>query len=1462
MPFFTEDQTMRGGLAPQTEPAIDLTWEPDFFQETVPAAFKMTNSVANLAEYVAGQDFGLLQTPYDEAPDPSYDPLSDIEGYQFYADAFIDARNRGDVARIKRKIDQENEALMTLQSAGGAGLVAGLAAGIFDPINLLPFSAGAKAAQGGRILSGIAEGAKVGLLSSAAVEPVLQLNQLTRTWKDAAFDIGASTILAGALGGAGYTLAQSMGHSTDRAGMAAALAEMETRLDRDLTTSGRDMTRPGWLELSDIEAHADLDPAFAGAQGGSIGAAAVRDTTLAMETLKSAMGLEKGLAKLPSFLQSPMIRTATSASLQVRRVAQELVETPFRYAKNALGIASPQAVETRIKQWEAKLASALTSVDQAFVEYRTGKPGGLGAVAKLGVSDLFGKGGKLDYHAFKEEVGRAMRREDKHANPAVAKAAAAVRRELIEPLKQRAIEVGLLPEDVSVTTAASYFTRVYNVDKIVARRGEFEGRIVDWLKEHQATATQRVEELQTKIPALENQVAELTEKLRKLQGVAADPKKSSAGEKGLVTEAKQAWRQGQKDTLAAERDVMAAKRELDQAERTLRDAEARVAKFSPDQPARDHPMREIIRDLKKGVKPPQSLAQWVRSRGGVQDPGGDVQAIIGNPANRSGGMLRKSKGVLGSELFKPATGGREGSRKDGWSLDEMTYQAWEEGFFPGREERPTINEFLDLLAGDVNGYAPVYRETDAAAVEYQNILADWDEFFAQNGVNVKTMPEAEIIKRVDKGIFGKSPDVADGDVRVYGAGDGAWTRELSDAQERAAELGVGVQYLDVSEGEFKQAFMVNPDEPHYLIETDSFTPTASQARAYVEKDIDYREATPAAKAKVRETGIFAKQFGDRQKLAAARAAKAEAKLVEARVARDTARMAYLQMVADVSNTHGQLGKVTRQLESAQRRLDGDRSLIVADDAELTDEARQIVDNLSGSAPGRLAYQGFTITPFQRGPMKERVLNIPDERIEDFLESDVEHVARVYNRTMSADTELAATFGRPDLQQQIMQVQEEYAVKRNGVTDEAVMRRLDGEMKRDLEDLQALRDRLRGTYGMPSNPGGLAVRSARMIKGLNYLRLMGGMTLSALPDLGRSVMIHGVERVAKQGLMPLISNTKGYRLAAKEVKLAGTALDMVLDNRAMQLADVWDDYGRLSKFERGMNVAQNRFGLVSLMAPWNAELKKFVGVITQSRMLEAITDLPAATKAERERLAYLGIDASMADRIRAQFETHGEKQAGGVWWANTEAWGDGEAVRAYRGALVKEVDSAIVTPGAGDKPLWTSSTLGGLVSQFKGFSFTATQRVALAGLQQRDAAALNGMLLSVALGTVSYAIASRLAGKEVSDDPVEWLGEGIDRSGILGVFSDVMNLGARTFGIGWSGSRYASRGNVEMFLGPSAGLINDSLAVMGAGGDGKWTAAETHAARRLLPYQNLFYLRWLFDSAEDGINQAIGVAPRE
>ncbi|NIP57385.1 MAG: hypothetical protein GWM92_04265, partial [Gemmatimonadetes bacterium] len=67
-----------------------------------------------------------------------------------------------------------------------------------------------------------------------------------------------------------------------------------------------------------------------------------------------------------------------------------------------------------------------------------------------------------------------MRRGDESIIPEAQRVAQTFRAEVFEPLKNDAVARGLLPEDVSVDTALSYFTRVYDREKIKAFRPEFE----------------------------------------------------------------------------------------------------------------------------------------------------------------------------------------------------------------------------------------------------------------------------------------------------------------------------------------------------------------------------------------------------------------------------------------------------------------------------------------------------------------------------------------------------------------------------------------------------------------------------------------------------------------------------------------------------------------------------------------------------------------------------------------------------------------------------------------------------------------------------------------------------------------------------------------------------------------------------------------------------------------------------
>lgn len=254
----------------------------------------------------------------------------------------------------------------------------------------------------------------------------------------------------------------------------------------------------------------------------------------------------------------------------------------------------------------------------------------------------------------------------------------------------------------------------------------------------------------------------------------------------------------------------------------------------------------------------------------------------------------------------------------------------------------------------------------------------------------------------------------------------------------------------------------------------------------------------------------------------------------------------------------------------------------------------------------------------------------------------------------------------------------------------------------------------------------------------------------------------------------------------------------------------------------------------------------------------------ASKADIRKLAASNINPDLASRIATQFAEHGETQDG-VLLAKAGNWTDRQAIDAFRSAIVRDVDRIVVTPGQ-DKPLWMSTELGKTVGQFKSFGISSMQKTTLAGLQQRDAAVLNGLMVMMGLGAFTYWAKETIAGREVSDNPAQWAVEAFDKSGMSGYLMEFNNISEKaTRGrVGLSAftgeqvSRYASRNVTGAFLGPSADAVADIFQVSGSIFAGDTTKSDLRRARQLLPMQNLFYTRWLFNQVEEATGNSLNL----
>ena len=68
---------------------------------------------------------------------------------------------------------------------------------------------------------------------------------------------------------------------------------------------------------------------------------------------------------------------------------------------------------------------------------------------------------------------------------------------------------------------------------------------------------------------------------------------------------------------------------------------------------------------------------------------------------------------------------------------------------------------------------------------------------------------------------------------------------------------------------------------------------------------------------------------------------------------------------------------------------------------------------------------------------------------------------------------------------------------------------------DIRDITAMRDRMRGVYAQP-DPDNVWVRAGRVSRNLNYMRFMGGVVASSVPDVARIFMAEGIGKTFSKG----------------------------------------------------------------------------------------------------------------------------------------------------------------------------------------------------------------------------------------------------------------------------------------------------------------------------------------------------------
>ncbi len=540
----------------------------------------------------------------------------------------------------------------------------------------------------------------------------------------------------------------------------------------------------------------------------------------------------------------------------------------------------------------------------------------------------------------------------------------------------------------------------------------------------------------------------------------------------------------------------------------------------------------------------------------------------------------------------------------------------------------------------------------------------------------------------------------------------------------------------------------------------------------------------------------------------------------------------------------------------------------ADMEDYVDEVtKSIYDNITGVGRGDVP---DWIVPTKRGPLKERVFNIRDEVVEDFLENDVERVSEIYTRKIAPDIELTRAFGSADMADQIKKIEDEYQGLIDAAKTPEERTKLTKRRDRDITIVEAFRDQLRHNYRTDEAVSEFG-QITRAALAWNYVRLLGGQTISSLSDAAGVLTKRGLDGFMQDAMPALVSGLESARINRQDARDFVTILETVHNARSASLADLGNPYATGTVSDRLVDNVTSKFSRLTGINWWNATMKEAVAVQTMNRVAKNImaateemtgkfgqgpivVDYSKLNKWQRGFMGGMGISEDIASRAREQILRYG-KEEGGIWGLNLGKWDDLDAQRIVVAAIQKEVDATVITPGISDKPLWSRSNLGKLVMQFKTHALASHQRIMISRLQGRPRALAEFLVASTSLGMlVAYLKLIEkgdLEGAErLRENPGLMIAEGIDRAGYIPVFMEASNIVEKwgaPFGVktalqaiaddpdrGADVGRYSTRGKVSAVAGPSVGLFEDLVTIASEASQGDFSKRGVNAMSGLVP----------------------------
>lgn len=468
---------------------------------------------------------------------------------------------------------------------------------------------------------------------------------------------------------------------------------------------------------------------------------------------------------------------------------------------------------------------------------------------------------------------------------------------------------------------------------------------------------------------------------------------------------------------------------------------------------------------------------------------------------------------------------------------------------------------------------------------------------------------------------------------------------------------------------------------------------------------------------------------------------------------------------------------------------------------------------------------------------------------------------------------------------------EYKRSIKAATTTKEINKLEKSRDREKQLIATMVSRLRNTDGF-SDEAQFAQKASRILRNYNYLRSMGGVVISSIPDIVMGVSTAGFSNYARAWAKFIQREWTEKGEHRDDMAMLLWAGETVLGrNRAASVFDTEQPFrrtagsGTIDKLDYASGVAADRFSKWSGTNSWNGMMKSISAIAIQSRIIQVSKKRAAGksiSKSDQAFMNFIGISNDVAVDIARIHEGMADAtdlfMGHTFYYSKSDKWsGNINGVSSSRvsnakitmeAAVHTGVNNTVLTPNAGVIPPELTTWWGRLLNQFRSFMLQSTETILVSGTQRavaaRDMNQVTTVLGLTFMGTMVYALKEALMGRDAVSGVLEGdeeeirklLFNGLDRGGALALPMEANNIihslaggGGpinKLFGVSEEAGRFRERDFISTISAP-LGTVEDvvkagtALFSRGIDSEEELFKSDRTRARRSLPFQNLWWL---------------------